>query len=132
MSHFDYGNLTSSGQMITQTGATNKGLFSIIVFILSTDNNSNIKRSMSSFLLWFVLLWNLKNCLCHIYYYILLSYVSLKSHVNGIVLFVAQNIFSYIYILPFFYYTGYCETGMFRRFYSYTYSWLKYVPPVLH
>ena len=52
--HFDYWNLTSSGQMITHTGATKKGLFSIISLTLTTDNNSDIKRSMSSFLLWFV------------------------------------------------------------------------------
>ena len=53
--HFDYWNLTSSGQMITHTGATKKGLFSIISLILTTDNNSDIiTRSMSSFLLWYV------------------------------------------------------------------------------
>ena len=41
------------------------------------------------------LLWKLKHCLCHTYYYILLTYVSLKSHVDGIVLCVAKNIFSF-------------------------------------
>ena len=41
------------------------------------------------------LLWKLKHCLCHTYYYILLTYASLKSHVDGIVLCVAKNIFSF-------------------------------------
>ena len=41
------------------------------------------------------LLWKLKHCLCHTYYYILLTYVSLKSHVDGIVLCVEKNIFRF-------------------------------------
>ena len=42
------------------------------------------------------LLWKLKHCLCHtLYYYILLTYVSLKSHVDETVLFVAKNLFSF-------------------------------------
>ena len=39
------------------------------------------------------LLWKLKYCLCHhTYYYILLTYVSLMSYVDGIVLCVSKNI----------------------------------------
>ena len=73
-----------------------KGLFSIISLTLTTDNNSDIKRRMSSFLLWCVTPLKIKHCLCHTYYYyILLTYVSLKSHVEGIVLCVAKNIFSF-------------------------------------
>ena len=39
-------------------------------------------------------LWKLKNCICQTYYYIFLTYVSLKSHVDGIVLCVANYTFS--------------------------------------
>ena len=75
--HFDYRNMISSGQMITYTGATKKGLFSIKSLTLTTNNNNYFKKSTSSFCLWLVPPWKAKIFFyaCQTsYYYILLTY----------------------------------------------------------
>ena len=81
--------------MIPHTGTTitKNGLFSIISFPLQLTTTVISKVEYPPFFCDVYLLWKLKPCLSHTYNYILLNYVSLKSHVDELVLCVTKNIF---------------------------------------
>ena len=80
---------------MTHTGATKRGCSEWYPLYLQLTTTVISKEDCPPSFCDVYLLWKLKCCLCHTYYYILLNYVSLKSHVDKIVLCVAKKIFSF-------------------------------------
>ena len=95
---FDYWNLTSSGQIKHIFGLQRRSCFHLYPLHLHLQLTTTVisKEECPPTLCDVYLHWKLKHWLCHkYYYYIVLTYVSLKPHVDRIVLCVAKNIFSF-------------------------------------